>query len=257
MPRSSRKMSKSKIQHVIVQGINKEYIFKNEKLIERYKEIICKKNQESRIKILAYCIMNNHAHFLIYSETIEDISKFMQKLNTSYSIYYNKINNRVGYVFRNRYYSQEILNQGQLYTCLRYIHNNPVKANMTKSMKEYQYSSYNEFFGERKIISEDSKIILFGAVSNFEKTFNYVHLRYKDDDEIFDIKEEKIDDYLKEVENIYKINIKEIKNNKKLLIQVIVEARKRTEVTIVELAKKLGVSKTTVGYYIRIYKGNK
>lgn len=104
MPRIARKNSISQFYHVIVQGINKEYIFKNSQYINKYKEIIVKKLEKSDITILSYCIMNNHAHFLIYSEKIENLSKFMQKINTSYSKFYNKENNRVGYVFRDRYY---------------------------------------------------------------------------------------------------------------------------------------------------------
>ena len=63
--------------------------------------------------------MNNHAHFLIYSEKSEDLSKFMQKIKTSYSFFYNSFNKRVGYVFRDRYLSQEMLSQKQLFNCLK------------------------------------------------------------------------------------------------------------------------------------------
>ena len=150
MPRIARKNSQSCFYHVIVQGINKEYIFEKEEYIEKYKELIIKKLDESNVIILAYCIMNNHAHLLIFSEKSEYVGKYMQRLNTSYSQFYNKINNRVGYVFRNRYYSQDILTAQQLYNCLRYIHNNPVKAGITRTMKGYKYSSYNEFLGKKK-----------------------------------------------------------------------------------------------------------
>ena len=108
MSHISRSQSNSKIQHVIVQGINKEYIFGEEKYIKRYKELIYNKLFNRYLTILAYCIMSNHAHFLIYREKMEELSKFMQKLNTAYAMYYNKTKNRVGFVFRNRYYSQEI-----------------------------------------------------------------------------------------------------------------------------------------------------
>ena len=91
MPRIARKDSKSSFYHVMVQGINKEYIFDTDFNIKKYIELIVSKIYRSNIEILAYCIMNNHAHFLIYCEKIEELSKFMQKLNTSYSRFYNKI----------------------------------------------------------------------------------------------------------------------------------------------------------------------
>lgn len=52
----------------------------------------------------------------------------MKKVNTTYAIYYNKNEVRVGYVFANRYYSQSIKNERHLLTCIQYIHQNPVKA---------------------------------------------------------------------------------------------------------------------------------
>lgn len=156
MPRIARNKSRSNYYHIMVQGINKEYIFKDDKHIQTYKDIILRKIKDSHVTILAYCIMNNHAHFLIYCEKNECLSNFMQRVNTAYSHFYNKENNRVGFVFRDRYLSQDILNQKQLYTCLKYIHNNPVKAHIVKNMSEYKYSSYNEFFGKRQIITYES-----------------------------------------------------------------------------------------------------
>ena len=175
MPRIARKKSQSCFYHVIVQGINKEHIFGENRFIKKYKEIILRKLESSEINILAYCIMNNHAHFLIYSEKTEYLSKFMQKLNTSYSQFYNKVNRRVGYVFRDRYYTQDILTERQLYCCLRYIHNNPVKACICKDMWEYQYSSYNEFIGEKMIINNQGIKLLFGSIQGFEEQFQFIH----------------------------------------------------------------------------------
>ena len=91
MPRVVRKDLKSSFYHVMVQGINKEYIFDTDFNIKKYIELIVRKIYKSNIEILAYCIINNHTYFLIYCEKIEDLSKFMQKLNTSYLRFYNKI----------------------------------------------------------------------------------------------------------------------------------------------------------------------
>ena len=165
-------------------------------------------------------------------------------------MYYNNEKNRVGYVFRNRYNSQEIYSKRQLYICLKYIHNNPVKAKITKTMKDYKYSSYNEFLnsGEKAedIIKKESIKILFGTSTNFKEEFNFIH-----SNKIFDIQNETIENFMKKVEKKYKINCKEIKDNKILLEIVIKEARKITNVKIVKLADILGISKSTVSNYLR------
>lgn len=249
MPRNSRQNLKSFYKHVMTQGIEKQYIFGEEKYIKKYKEIILDKLKESPVTILGYCIMHNHSHLLIHSETPEEISKFMQKVNTTYSMYYNKVNNRVGYVFRNRFKSQEILNQGQLYTCLRYIHNNPVKAEITKTMQEYKYSSYNEFLsGKFEIINDKSIEILFEKTDDFKEKFEFIHnKRIVIEDE--GVLKSKV--FIKQFEKKHQIKIEELKNNRGLLKVAIKEMKEKTDAKVVEIAERLKVSKSTVSKYLK------
>lgn len=252
MPRNSRQNLRSFYKHVMVQGIEKQFIFGEEKYINKYKEIILSKLQDSSVTILAYCIMHNHSHLLIHSENPNEISKFMQKVNTTYSMYYNKINNRVGYVFRNRFKSQEIFNQGQLYTCLRYIHNNPVKANITKTMKEYKHSSYNEFLsGKHNIISSKSIEILFGKKEDFKEKFEFIHTRtiVIQEEEELDVKS-----FVKQFEKKYKIKIADLKNNKGLLNVAIKEMKEKTNAKAIEMSEIFGVGKSTVFRYLKKWK---
>lgn len=158
MPRHARKNYETSFFHIIVQGINREYIFNEVEDIEKYLKIIENNLSKSEIRIISYCIMNNHAHFLIYAEDIAEMSKFMLKTNTSFAKYYNKKRNRVGYVFRDRYISEPIMNERYLISCINYIHKNPVKANMVKKCSDYKYSSYNNFLKD-KTIKSISKII--------------------------------------------------------------------------------------------------
>lgn len=249
MPRIARKYSTSMFKHIVVQGINKEKIFSKEKYIKKYKETMLKKLENSNVLILAYCIMNNHAHFLVYSEKNEYISKYMQKINIVYSQYYNTINNRVGYVFRDRYYSQDILTQRQLYNCLRYIHNNPVKANICKSAEQYKHSSYNEYLIKKRIINEESIKILLGTTENYKEDFLTIHNFGKIDEEFIDVKDKTIEEFMDEIKQRY--NIKTIKDNKEILAEVIKSARKQTDITIMKLSSILGIGKTTIGKYVK------
>lgn len=75
MPRIARKDLNTPFLHVMVQGVNKEYIFNKSEYIERYLKIIKKNNEKYKVTILAYCIMNNHAHFLMHAENIEKLGK--------------------------------------------------------------------------------------------------------------------------------------------------------------------------------------
>lgn len=253
MPRIARKESRSKFYHVMVQGINKEYIFNKEEDMEKYQSLVKKKLENANITILAYCIMNNHVHFLIYCEDEIYLSKYMQRLNTSYGRFYNKKNERVGYVFRDRFRSQDILDERQLYNCLRYIHNNPVKAGMVKDISEYKYSSYNEFLEEKDIITDESIKILFGNNNDYKIQFKLIHNSCEDEDDFID-EDEKVQDiscFIREFEKKYNRKIEEISKDRDLLKIAIKDARQKTDVTIVELAEKLNISKSTVGRYAK------
>lgn len=95
MPRLPRKNLNGSFFHIIVQGINKEYIFKNTNLKKLYKNLFKKNLSETNITVLAYSIMDNHAHILLHTNQISELTKLMQKTNTSYAKLYNKLNNRV------------------------------------------------------------------------------------------------------------------------------------------------------------------
>lgn len=253
MPRKARNNLKGKYFHIVVQGLNKEYIFDKEPYILKYKETMYQKSKEIGINILAYCIMNNHVHILVYTSEIQRVSKFMQSLNTSYSKFYNKNEKRVGYVFKDRFYTQEIYDRNQLYICLKYIHNNPVKAKKCKKMEDYKYSSYLEFFEEKNIISEESIKRLFKEKENYISIFNFIHknINEEDDEKIFDIKELDIETFIKQIEQTYKKSIKELKKDKEMLGKIIKSARRLTDVTFEELSRILGISKSTVGNYVK------
>lgn len=172
--------------HIMVQGINKEYIFNSNENINKYMKIMKETKEKTDIMILAYCIMSNHAHILIHEQNIENITKYMHRVNLLYAKYYNKKNNRVGYVFRDRYKTQPIYSEKHLFTSVRYIHNNPVKANICEKANEYKYSScyHNIFYTDTELernikknmynepinLQEEEKFVLMENEQNQEQT---------------------------------------------------------------------------------------
>lgn len=231
MPRNSRKNSPGLFHHIMSQGINKEYIFNNDNLKDRYRTILKDKMKQNNVNIIAYCIMDNHVHMLVNIQKIEDMCKFMQQVNTTYAKFYNKFYNRVGYVFRNRYLSKPILDENNLKRCVVYIHRNPVVAKMVKKENEYKFSSYNEYLkcnNEEKLIYSNSSEILFGKMSikELKKEFKDIH-NYKDSElDVFNDFEEKIEinieqllekySYLTENKKIVKFSIEEKVSERKL-----------------------------------------
>ncbi|SHD76390.1 transposase [Schnuerera ultunensis] len=128
------------IYHIIQRGNDRLPVFKQDKDKVVLLEILSEAKEIYDFKIYAYAIMNNHYHFLIQTFNIP-ISTIMHNINTRYAKYYNRKMDRTGPVFKGRYTSVLIQDESYLLELVRYIHNNPVAANICNSMEEYKWSS--------------------------------------------------------------------------------------------------------------------
>lgn len=104
------------------------------------------KNYNDQIELVAYCLMPNHFHLLIYQKSEKGMEFFMRSLATKYSQYFNKKYNRVGYLFQSTYKAVMVDKDEYLLHLSRYIHLNPYKETPLKDA----YSSYREYLGLRK-----------------------------------------------------------------------------------------------------------
>lgn len=219
MPRIARENLESGFFHIMVQGIKKEKIFCKKEYKEKYIQLMKLFKEKQKIDIISYCVMNNHSHIIIYTEDINELTKYMERLNTTYAINYNKAENRVGYVYRNRFESKEIYNQDYLTKCIKYIHMNPVKAKITTTEGEYKYSSYNDYINKKGIVTDKLLRNIFNSEYDYLKKF----LEIEYDEELFkDIEhneitiqelKEKIDKFLYNEE----ITLEELKKEKRLI----------------------------------------
>lgn len=244
MPRISRCNLPSKYFHVIVQGLNKNFIFNSRYDIKKYLNLIFNISSQENIVILSYCIMNNHAHFLIYSDSIKFLSKFMQRANISYSRYFNKKYHRVGYVFRDRFVSQPILSKDHLFNCIVYIHMNPIKANIVQNLKAYKYSSYNSFL--QNTIDEKVIKLLFDS-TNYLDFFNQIHSKTVISYDFFDIKEQKnknkvIQNFMKK----YNSNIDNIRKNPDLIKELGYQLINECNLSKREIANTLNINREKI-----------
>ena len=225
MPRFPRNYQKSTCFHVITQGINKSYIFEKAEDIKYYIKIMYFLSEELKIQIIAYCIMNNHAHMLLKINNIKDLSKYMQRLNTRYGIYFNKKYNRVGYVFRNRFKSEGIYSEKHLFNCIKYIYDNPVKAGMCKKSCDYPFSNY----------AQNNKII-----ENFQ---------IESDISFLDVDEPNRNNCKKIIEiflTYNKIGLNDIKKDKKTLNKLILTLKNDYNISLREISKEIQIPRETL-----------
>lgn len=248
MPRLARKNLNTSFLHVMVQGVNKEYIFEKENNIKDYLDIINKNKGNYSFTIMAYCIMNNHAHFLIYTESIEDFSKFMHRVNLLYAQKYNKEKKRVGVLFRNRYRAEPIYDRKYLISCIKYIHNNPVKAKMVKRCEDYKYSSYNEYINNGEITQNKIMIDIFGNKCNYLKLFkeNFEKRFIDDDKENKELMKEFIIEGIKEYQLKYSKNLIDILSNRESFRELIMYLNKNCNFKFVEIRNFFEIPRGTM-----------
>ena len=175
MPRMARKISKTKVYHIILRGNNKQKIFFNNQDYIRFIGEIINTKEKYDYEIYAYCLMSNHVHLILYDKN-DSLSKIIQSIAVSYSVYFAKKHEKVGHLFQNRFLSKPVETREYLMQVCRYIHQNPVKAGIAK-VHNYKWSSYKEYIEEEKIVSTKILLSLFGnsrdeVIENFKKFHN-------------------------------------------------------------------------------------
>jgi REP element-mobilizing transposase RayT len=187
MPRKPRKLSNSGVYHVMIRGNEKKDIFIDHSDKNKIVRVLKSVNTKKSYSLYAYCIMNNHAHFVI-KELNEDISNIMKRINTSYATYYNRKYNRVGHVFQDRFKSEPVEDERYLLQVIRYVHNNPVKAEIVAEPENYPWSSYSQYIAGGKdqedFLSSEEILELYGKTQD-NAIIKFIEFTKKSDDKEF------------------------------------------------------------------------
>jgi len=157
MPRQARLKSSTGIYHIMLRGIDKRDIFLEDEDKIRFLDSVIKAKEVGNFELYGYCLMDNHVHMLIKEN--EEIGTSIKRITVGYVGWHNKKYERTGHLFQNRYLSEPVATERYLLTVLKYIHQNPVKANMVDNIGEYRWSSFREYDlsynGQNSIIDLD------------------------------------------------------------------------------------------------------
>jgi putative transposase len=148
MPRMARLKDKQSIYHVMVRSIKEVNLFEDVDDKLKYLSIIKKYMEKYKFKVYAYCLMGNHGHLMIDANGA-DISKVLHSINFSYAQYFNRIHNRHGHLFQDRFKSKIVDKDSYLIALSAYIHNNPKDIpGYAQSVESYPYSSLREYVND-------------------------------------------------------------------------------------------------------------
>lgn len=189
MPRCAREKIENGTYHICTRGNNKQDIFLDDKDREEYLMRLKHYAEKYKMCIYAYCLMTNHVHILVYDNK-QDISKVMQGLNLSYTLYFNRRHNRTGHLFQGRFTSVLVKSNAQLLHASRYIHLNPVKANMVDETLQYKWSSYHAYLKGIDSLDIVKVDFILSTISNNRKESIKAYIQYINDQNVVDDSEE-------------------------------------------------------------------
>lgn len=148
MPRGPRVDFPGAVHHVYARGIEKRPIYLDDADRKSFLDRIGKNLPKWGMRCLAWSLMPNHFHLLLQSDK-GCLPSFMHCLLTGYSIRFNERHQRVGHLFQNRYKSPVVCKDGYFRDVVRYIHLNPVRSEIVRSIPELEEYSWT---GHRHII---------------------------------------------------------------------------------------------------------
>ncbi len=162
MPRQARLDVPGALHHIMIRGIDKTNIFRDDDDKTRFLERLGQTVLEGKCTVYAWVLMDNHIHILFKSGKA-GISTVMRKLLTWYALYFNRRHRRTGHLFENRYKSILCDEDNYLLALIRYIHLNPMRAGMVKTIEEldrYPWSGHSAVMNERECPWMDTDYVL-------------------------------------------------------------------------------------------------
>jgi REP element-mobilizing transposase RayT len=167
MPRAARLDAPGSVHHVIIRGIERRNIFKDDRDREELLERLGRLLSVTKIVCYAWALLPNHAHFLFRSGPVP-LATLMRRLLTGYAVWFNHRHKRHGYLFQNRYKSIVCQEDRYLRELVRYIHLNPLRAGIVPTLaalQRYPYCGHSAILGKCERSWQDVPYVL-GSFGN-------------------------------------------------------------------------------------------
>ena len=245
MPRKYR-ITEPGYYHCISRGVERRNVFLEPDDFDTFLSLFIEIKRDFHLIVHAYCLMTNHYHILIET-TQPNISTAMQRLNSLYSIYFNKKYKRSGHLWQGRFHSYYLYDDIHFWYVAKYIERNPIKASMVENIIEYPYQSFYERKTYKEALLVSNSKIYDMTLQEYE---NYISTDLSDDilAKIYDTpkivqKDGKLTFLYKRLETLFE----EDKDNNRS------ENAKRAYeygYTVSEIASFLNLSHSTVSKYV-------
>jgi REP element-mobilizing transposase RayT len=142
---------------VAVRGNARQPIFADDADREHFVRVLAESTGSFEVRLYLYCLMTNHVH-LVLETPRANLGRFMHRLQTAYTVHFNRRHRRAGHLVQGRYAAWLVEREAYLLRLSRYVHLNPVFVTAVRSrplgervslLRQYPWSSYRSYIRPR------------------------------------------------------------------------------------------------------------
>ena len=143
MPRRLRVSSGGYAYHVLNRAVGRARIFGKLRDFEAFEEVLGEAKRRLPVRLLAWCVMSNHWHLVLWPRGDGDLSEFMRWLTVTHTQRWHAAHHTSGSgpLYQGRFKSFPIQEDEHLLTVLRYVERNALRANLVQRAEEWRWSS--------------------------------------------------------------------------------------------------------------------
>jgi putative transposase len=151
MPRRKRFLPPDSVVHALNRANDRRRLFDADEEYEEFLELVAWSKQQEPMRVIAYCLMPNHWHFVLWPETSDAVPFFLHRLSTTHAIKRRKQTRTVGqgHIYQGRYKGFVIESEAYYLRALRYVESNPLRAGLVKRSADWPWSSLRDRAGQR------------------------------------------------------------------------------------------------------------
>ena len=161
MPRRLRVASGGYAYHVLNRGVGRSRIFRKQRDFEAFEEVIAEAKARLPMRVLAWCVMPNHWHFVLWPRGDGELSEFMRWLTVTHTQRWHAAHHTAGTgpLYQGRFKSFPIQEDDHLLSVLRYAERNPLRANLLERADAWRWSSlWHRVHGDEARLLDDGPL---------------------------------------------------------------------------------------------------
>jgi putative transposase len=162
MPRQARLDAPDTLHHVMVRGIERTAIFRDDLDRADFVARLAALAERGALTVYAWALLPNHAHLLVRTGT-RPLPRSMRSLLTGYAGAFNRRHKRLGHLFQNRYKSIVVEEEPYLLELVRYLHLNPLRAKVLPDLRllaHFPWTGHSALLGTVPRPWQDTQTIL-------------------------------------------------------------------------------------------------